>query len=30
MRKKMVKEHIAAVFLGATSNLNYFTGLQLD
>lgn len=30
MRKKMVQQHIAAVFLGATSNLNYFTGLQWE
>lgn len=30
MRKKMVQQRIAAVFLGATSNLNYFTGLQWE
>lgn len=30
MRKKMVEQNIAAVFLGATSNLNYFTGLQWE
>lgn len=30
MRKKMVEQRIAAVFLGATSNLDYFTGLKWE